>query len=241
MLSNGRDSYGQEKSESLFIHGHVIRQANAIGILIETSCIQAGLQLWRSLFEAYVVCEFFADNRRGNPQLLLDYISHSLLRSSIRNKENYNKLCKEKGKVFHYDKSDIDNMKSIFECRFGKSYADYSWAKPTMENTPKFGDFLDAINSELTIFYHLSSKEIHPTLGHRFALAGVSLPLPMIPMLPINHIFNVKEIYLEYLTAKILVRMTNRVGDFLILDEALRERLESLKTLGKDVLDKLKQ
>ncbi len=61
----------------------------------------------------------------------------------------------------------------------------------------------------------------------------------MIPMMPINDVFNLEEMYLDYLTAKPLVQMTSRISDFLILDESLLKRLESLRKLGKDVLNKL--
>ena len=91
----------------------------------------------------------------------------------------------------------------------------------------------------MEIFYHLSSKEIHPTIGHRFVLADESLPLPMIPMMPINDVFNMEEMFLDYLTAKPLVQITSRISDFLILDESLLKRLESLRKLGEDVLRKL--
>ncbi len=109
--------YDQNMAESwLFIHlyNHAIHQANAIAILFETSCIREGLQLWRSLFEAYAICEFFAKNRCEHPQLPQDYVCHSLLRSWIRQKEDYNALCKEKGREPNYDESDISQMKSMF-------------------------------------------------------------------------------------------------------------------------------
>ena len=237
-----KGTYDQEKAKSwvyMHLYGHAVRQANTIGILIEESCIQSGLQLWRSLFEAYVICEFLAIHCSENPQIFRDYISHSLLRSWIRSKENYNNICKEKGKESRYDESEICSMKEIFKCKFVSLGRDYSWARSIFEYIPDFRNILDRVDSDMEIFYHLSSKEIHPTIGHRFALAGLSLPLPMIPMMPINDVFNLEEMYLDYLTAKPLVQMTSRISDFLILDESLMKRLESLRKLGKDVLNKL--
>ena len=236
-----KGTYDQEKAKSwVYIHlyRHAVRQANAIGILIEESCVQEGLQLWRSLFEAYVICEFLAIHCSENSQIFQDYISHSLLRSWIRSKEDYNNICKGKGKESHYDESEICSMKEIFKCKF-KSYEDYSWARSVFEDIPNFLNILDRVDSDMKIFYRLSSKEIHPTIGHRFALAGVSLPLPIIPMIPPGDVFNLKETYLDYLTAKLLVQMTSRISDFLILDESLMKRSESLRKLGKDVLNKL--
>ena len=45
--------------------------------------------------------------------------------------------------------------------------------------------------------------------------------------------------FLDYLTAKPLVQITSLISDFLILDESLLKRLESLRKLGDDVLRKL--
>lgn len=237
-----KEIYDQEKAKSwiyMHLYGHAVRQANAIGILIEESCIQSGLQLWRSLFEAYVICEFFAIHCSESPQIFRDYISHSLLRSWIRSKENYNNICKEKGKEPCYDESEICYMKEIFKCKFGSLNKDYSWARSIFEDIPNFINILDRVDSDMEIFYHLSSKEIHPTIGHRFVLAGLRLPLPMIPMMPINDVFNMEEMFLDYLTAKPLVQITSRISDFLILDDSLLKRLESLTKLGDDVLRKL--
>lgn len=234
--------YDQKSAESwVFMHlyGHAVDQANAIGILIERSCMQAGRQLWRSLFEAYVICEFLTIHRSKNAQIFQDYLSHSLLRSWIRYKGNYNNLCKEKGKDPHYDESEICWMKEKFKYKFGHLGNDYSWAKSIFEDKPTFRKMLDLIDSDMKIFYHLFSKEIHPTPGHRFVATDMCLPLPIIPIMPVNDVFNVEELYLEFLTAKPLIQMTNRASDFLILDESLRKRSEFLRALGNDVLDKL--
>ena len=234
--------YDQKKAKAwvyTHLYGHAVRQANAIGILIEKSCIRSGFQLWRSLFEAYAICDFLVNSCKDTPQVFQDYISHSLLRSGIRHKENYNNLLREKGKNLYYDESEISWMKEIFKCKFGPLGDDYSWTRSIFEDTPDFKKILNNMDSDMKIFYHLSSKEIHPTIGHRFALAGLSLPLPMIPIMSIKDLFNLEEIYLDYLTAKPLVQMTSHISDFLTLNESLRERLESLRTLGKDVLNEL--
>ena len=235
-------TYDREKAKSwvcMHLYGHAVRQATAIGILIEESCVQAGFQLWRSLFEAHVICDFLVSSCQNTPQVFQDYISHSLLRSGIRHKTKYNELCKKKEKEPHYKESDIDYMKCLFRCKFGSKARDYTWAKCKFGFEPTFSKILEYVDNDMEIFYNLSSKEIHPTLGHRSVITDLSLPLPTIPILPINDVFNVEEMYLDHLTAKSLVQMTSRVNDFLNLDESLRERLESLKELGKDVLDKL--
>ena len=237
-----KGTVAEENAKSMvYIHlyGHAVRQANAIGILIEESCVRAGFQLWRSLFEGHVICDFLVNSCNDTPQVYRDYISHSLLRSDIRHKEKYNKLRMKKGREPYYDESEICLMRQIYKCKFGSLGDDYSWAKSILGRSPKFKGILDRTKSDLEIFYHLGSKEIHPTFGHRFVLAGVSLPSPLIPMMPIRDVFNLDEIYLDYLTAKPLVHMTSQIGDSLICDESMRQNFTSLQALGKDVLDKL--
>ena len=230
--------YDEEKAKYwIFMHlyQHAVCQANAIGILIEKSFYRGVLQLWRTLFEAYVLCEWFAEHHRENPRLFQDYISHSLLRSWIRYMDNHNKLCKKKGRDAKYDESEIKVMKSMFKNRF-RSYRDYSWAEPTLGETPRFRDLMDDVNAEEKVLYRLSSQEIHPTLGSRFVLRDISLPLQPVPM-P----FTGATSTLDYATARTLTQMTSRVSDFLVLNKSLQERLESLIALSNDVLDKLKK
>ncbi len=235
-------SYDQQQAKSwivVHLYGHAVRQANAIGILIEQSCIRAGLQLWRSLFEAHVICDFLVKSCKDTPQVYQDYISHSLLRFAIRHKENYNKLRREKRKQPYYDESEICSMIQQFKRKYGSPSNDYSWTKSILGNSTKFRTILDRTESDMKIFYDLSSKEVHPTIGHRFALAGVRLPLPMVPLMPFNDEFKIEQMYLDYLTAKPLAQMTNQVGDTLVLDEPMRQHFASLQALGTDVVGKL--
>ena len=222
--------FDEEKAKNwvfLHLYRHAVCQANAIGILIEKSSFRGVLQLWRSLFEAYTLCKWFAKNHGENPRLIQDYIGHSLLRSWITYMDNYNKLCKKKGRKIQYDESGIKIMRSMFEDRFG-SYSDYSWTKPTLGKTLKFRDLMNDANEEDKVLYRLSSQEIHPTLGNRFLLKGVSLPLQVFPM-P----FTGATSSLDYATARTLTQMTSRVSDFLVLNKSLQERLESLIALTR--------
>lgn len=186
-----------------------------------------------------MICDFIVNSCKERPQVYQDYISHSLLRFAKRFKENYNRLRVENGKEPYFNESEICTINQQLKCRFGSAIKDYSWAKSVFGSSPTFRTILDCTESDLKIFYDLSSKEVHPTIGHRFVLADVRLPLAMVPMMPINDEFKIDQMYLDYLTAKPLARMTKQVGDNLDLDEPMRQHFESLQALGTDVVDKL--
>ena len=242
------ETYDLQAAKSyVFMHlyTNASQQANAIGLLIEKS-YWAGWQLWRTLYEAHVVCEFLARFCSERPQVFRDYISSTLLRSWIRQRESYNELCGRSGKEPHYAESVISHMKSTYKEKFRSEIRDYGWAQPVFqENNPGsrvlFADILKKIGDGMNIFYRCASQEIHPTLGHRFALLTTSLPLLSVPMLPGNGPFSYREMALDYLTANVLRKITNRVTDFLNLDGDWRTRWDCLSKLSEDVLAKLKQ
>lgn len=227
------------------LYNYVVQQANAIFVLIENSFIQNGLQLWRSLFEASVICEFLAENQEQYPNLCQDYITHSMFLMWIRHKKDYNTYWQKKGNEPYYDASVISKMESELTRKFGKKYrANYSWTRPSFGKLLPFGTMLDRIdgNEQLSFFYNLSSKEIHPTLGHRFLSLGFVLPPPIVPMLPCGegHMFrNYNEMLLDYITVKVLLRITKRAKDFLALDDEMQQRSDSLVLTGEQVLERL--
>ena len=235
----------QAATSHVFMHLYTSanQQANAIGLLIEKSC-WAGWQLWRTLYECHAVCEFLARFCNEHPQVFRDYISHTLLSSWIRQRESYNELCKRSGKEPHYDELIIADMRSTYKDKFKSSIQDYGWAQSIFqEKKPgsriRFAEILEKIGDDMSIFYRRASEEIHPTLGHRFALLTTSLPLSAVPMLPGNGPLSYRVMSLDYLTAKLLREITSRVTDFLDLNEDLRTRWDCLSKLGDDVLDKL--
>ena len=121
------ETYDLQAAKSyVFMHlyTNASQQANAIGLLIEKS-YWAGWQLWRTLYEAYVVCEFLARFCSEHPQVFRDYISSTLLRSWIRQQESYNELCGRSGKEPHYAESVISHMKSTYKEKFGSGIRDY--------------------------------------------------------------------------------------------------------------------
>ena len=232
----------------VFLHlfDHAVQQANAIFFLLEASFIQPGLQLWRSLLEASVICDFIAKNQAQNPKMCQDYLVHTLLRMWIRHKKDYNRHWQRKRKEPYYNPAEISMMESDFERTFGRSYNDdYSWTRPSIGKSLKFSDMLEGIegHERLMLYYRLSSKEIHPTIGSKYVILGLSsLPLPIVPMLPRGdgHVFSsFDEMYLDRLTVEVLLLITNRVGSFLTLDSELKQSLSAILADGRSVLRKL--
>lgn len=241
------DAYDIEAAKShVFMHlyTNASQQANAIGLLIWESH-QAAWQLWRTLYEAYVVCEFLARYCGEYPQVFRDYISGTLLRSWIRHRESYNRLAGRSGRKPHYDESVISQMKSVYQRKFGSRSQDYVWATSVFQRKPKsrvtFKDISDKVDDDMKVFYRVTSEEIHPTLGHKFALLTTSLPLLQVPMMPGSGPFSYQEMSLDYLTASALRKITVRVPDFLNLDGEWRTRWAGLSRVAENVLDKLKQ
>ena len=244
------DTHDPKKARSwIFSHlcRHATQQANALFQLLESSFIQPSLQLWRSLFEATVICEFIAENMACHPRLCQDYIGHTWLRALIRHHEDYNEYWQAKKNKHYYDPSVAKMMKSALKKRFGKSYnSNYAWTKPSFSksvNISEMSELLDG-HTQLSFFYRLSSKEIHPTLGQRYAILGFSFPLPIVPMAPHGdgHIFNsFNEMYLDVLTVKTLIQLIGRVTDFVKLERSTQQQLKSVLHLGNTVLVELEK
>lgn len=221
------------------LYQHAIHQANAIYILFSTSHVSQGFQLWRSLFETHVICEFL-HSHLSNSELIRDYISHTLLRSWIRMKEGVNKLCENDGVKFKYSESQIIRCKELYESKGWNLNEDYAWAKPTLKVARcRFHHILSHVASDMALFYRISSMEIHPTPGQRFALLGTCLPLPAVPMFLFG-VVDREELQLDYLTAKVIHRVTCRADAFISFDDDMRDRLESLKAKGTDALEERK-
>ena len=224
----------------LDLYTNAIHQANAIYVLYSTSHISQGFQLWRSLFETHIICEFLSRNKI-NPQLLRDYISHTLLRSWIRMKKGVNSLCVDREEEPKYDMSQIAECKKIYESKGWKLNEDYAWANSSMnKNRVTFRDIMNQVDSDMAIFYRVSSMEIHPTLGQRFAYLNLNLPLPAVPMSLLG-VHGTEELQLDFVTAKVLHSVTCRTDTFVSLDDNMKERFEKLRSRGKNVLEERKR
>ena len=221
------------------LYQHAIHQTNAIYVLFSTSHVSQGFQLWRSLFETHVMCEFL-HSHLSNSELILDYISHTLLRSWIRTKEDVNEYCGSNGLEMKYHESQIARCKDLYKSKGWKLNEDYAWAKSALKATPcRFRHILSHVASDMALFYRISSMEIHPTPGQRFALLGMCLPLPAVPMFPFG-VVDTDELQLDFLTAKVIHKVTCRADEFIAFDDSMRVRFESLKAKGTDVLEERK-
>ena len=222
------------------LYQHAIRQANAIYVLFLTSHFSQGFQLWRSLFEAHVICEFLS-RHISNKVLIQDYISHTLLRSSFRMMERVNELCEHDGMELKYTESRITSLKDLYKSKGWKPSEEYAWAQSVLgKKRITFHDILGQVDSDMAVFYRLSSMEIHPTMGQRFVLLGIGLPLSAVPT-SVFGVIDKEELQLDFLTAKVLHRVTCRADRFICFDEGMGKRLESLKTSGLNVLEERKR
>ena len=221
------------------LYQHAIHQANAIYVLFSTSHISQGFQLWRSLFETHVMCEFL-HSHLSNSELIQDYISHTLLRSWIRMKKGINELFESDGLEMKYHESQIARCKDSYKSKGWKLNEDYAWAKLVLKEEPcRFHHILRHVASDMALLYRISSMEIHPTPGKRFAILGKCLPLPAVPMFLFG-VVNREELHIDFLTAKTIHRITCRADEFIAFDDGMRDRFESLKAKGTDVLEERK-
>ena len=107
------------------LYGHAICQANSIYALFSHFYVSQGFQLWRSIFEAHVICEFLSQHL-SNPILFQDYIAHTLLRSWIRTQEGMNAMCKKSGQRHERALSDFVDGNSPYSgaaiCTIGETW-----------------------------------------------------------------------------------------------------------------------
>ena len=233
----GKYSYIQAASWAFtYLFEHAISQASATYALFATSFVSSGFQLWRSLFESHVICEFLNKNL-SNSILLQDFISHTLLLSWIRMKDDANALCRTNGTNDIYDSRQIIVLKELYQSRGWKLSDEYAWARSAFEGKKcTFRDIRNQVSSDMSLFYRIASREIHPTLGQRFALLDTHLPLPAVPINSVS-VVDYQEAQLDFLTANVLDRVTLRVDSFCTLDDDLADRLNLLKELGRKVLE----
>ena len=151
------------------LYGHAICQANSIYSLFSHSYVSQGFQLWRSLFEAHVICEFLS-RHLSNSILFQDYIAHTLLRSWIRTQKGANAICKKNGQQPRYDISEIAKCEKLYRSKSWKMGEEYAWANSVVQRKSEkqrivFRYFLDQVDSDMSELYRISSMELHSTLG----------------------------------------------------------------------------
>ena len=209
-----------------------VQDANAVAILESESLWGQAINLWRSLFETDVVCQYVAD-RSLNDHLACRYVVHSIIRATVHRWEEVNRICCRHGKAAHYTTDEIERSKNVYKEQVGKWGKDYVWTgEPKHDN---FNKVAQATNSDM-LFYRIANNEVHPTFGESTVLTSLSLPLPAIPLLPFGITHDAGELSLEFQTAKLLSNTIRRVTDCTTLDSHLQDSVTALKGLAETVL-----
>ena len=74
-----------------------VQDANAVALLRSESLWSQAINLWRSLFQTDVVCQYVGD-RSSNDHLPCRYVIHSIIRPTVRHLEEFNATCRALGK-----------------------------------------------------------------------------------------------------------------------------------------------
>ena len=212
-----------------------VQDANAVALLRSESFGSQAINLWRSLFEADVLCQYIAD-RPTDVHLTCRYAIHSIIRSSVRRWEEFNKICCRLGEPAYYTTEEIDRSKKLYKELIGKWAEDYAWTHNPGHKT--FNTIAQAINSDM-LFYRVANNEVHPTFGEAAMLTGLRLPLPAVPLLPVGVNHDLGEMSLEFQTAKLLSSTIRRVTDYTSLTTNLQDSLTDLTGLAETVLRNL--
>ena len=210
-----------------------VKDANAVALLRSKSLTSQALNLWRSLFQTDVVCQYVGNGTLGDDHLTCRYAIHSIVRPTVGRWEEFNKIRSHLGKPEYYTAEEIERLSVAYKKVIGK-WGDYTW---TCEYT-KFEEIAQATNSDM-LFYRIANNEVHPTIGQSEVVSDLTLPLPAISLLPPGIDHTVGELSLEFQTAKLLSNTTRRVTDYTTLTTHLQDILTTLKELSEEVLQKL--
>ena len=206
-----------------------VQDANAVALLTRESLSKQAINLWRSLFETDVICQYIA-KKPSDVHLACRYAIHSIIRSTVRRWEEFNRHCCGLGKPAHYSTKEIEHRKSLYRAQVGEWGNDYAWTK----EHKSFGAIAQDTRSEM-IFYRVANNEVHPTFGETMMLSDMRLPLPAVPLLPIDITYNAGQLSVEYQTARLLTNTTGRATDYTTLPTHLQDGLTALEQLGESV------
>ena len=209
-----------------------VQDANAVALLRSKSLWNQALNLWRSLFETEVVCNYIGNSSLGD-HLACRYVIHSKLRKSFRRWEQFNETCRRLGKDEEYSAAEIQIQKDAYREEFEDQRGDYAWTRKRNHDT--FEKIAQATNSDM-LFYRIASNEVHPTFGEDASVIDTSLPIPVIPLLPVGVAYDEGELLLEFQTANSLNNTINRVTDYTTMPVELQHSLTDLKKLAEEVL-----
>lgn len=212
-----------------------VHDANAVALLRSASLSSQAFNIWRSLFQTNVVCQFIANKASNDQHLTCRYVVHSIIRATVRRWEEFNETCCRQGKPPHYSTEEIDHQKSVYEEVVGKWGKDYVWTGE--HNT--FRTLAKVTKSDM-LFYQVSNNQVHPTFGISEVVTGFNLPLAAVPLVPVGVTHDVGELSLEFQTAKLLSDTTRRASGYTALTTHLKERMQTLKELAATVLRDLR-
>ena len=244
ILAHTRGSCDQMKVREwvyLSLFQKAVQDANGVALLTSKSLWSQAINLWRSLFETDVVCQYIGD-RLSNDHLACHYLIHSIVRPTIIRWEAFNKNCLRIGQPQYYPLEEIERRKQfykqVFKKDFGKSGGNYDWTVDRKHTS--FHLISEATKCDM-LFYRIANNEVHPTFGVAAALTDLRLPLPVVPLLPLANTPEDGELTLEYQTARILENTTQRASDFIMLRSDFYGPINTLLKLAEEVSRKLAQ
>ena len=211
-----------------------IQDANAVALLRSKSLSSQALNLWRSLFETDVVCQYVGKRSQEDDHLACRYAIHSIIRSTVRRWEEFNRLCRRLEMPECYTTEEINRRKAMYKKVIGNWGRDYTWTG----GHDTFEKIAQASNSDM-LFYRIANNEVHPTIGQSEMIIDLTLPLRAMPLLPIGNALDAGELSLEFQTAKLLINTTRRVTDYTTLTTHLQDSLATLMEFSEEVLQDL--
>ena len=210
-----------------------VQDANAVALLSRESLWSQALNLWRSLFQTDVICQYIAANS-SRDHLACRYVMHSIIRSTVLRWQAVNETCTRLDKPAEYSAQEIERRKDVFRKHLGKwRGGGYAWTGCAKHRD--FRQIAESVDADM-LFYQIANNEVHPTFGDVVVATGLRLPLPAIPLLPIGITHSVGEMSLEFQTAKVLSDTTQRVTEYVTLRLDLQDTMTTLKELSDAVL-----
>ena len=211
-----------------------VQDANAVALLRSKSLSSQALNLWRSLFETDVVCQYVGKRSQEDDHLACRYAIHSIIRPTVRRWKEVNKHRSRLGMPEDYTAEEINRRKAMYKKVIGNWGRDYTWAG----EHDTFEKIAQASNSDM-LFYRIANNEVHPTIGQSEMIIDLTLPLRAMPLLPIGTALDAGELSLEFQTAKLLINTTRRVTDYTTLTTHLQDSLATLMEFSEEVLQDL--
>ena len=218
-----------------------VQDANAVALMRRESLGGQAVNLWRSLFQTNVLCQYIGD-RLSDDHLTCRYLIHSISRPTVRRWEEVNKTRCRLGEQGCYSPEKIESQKQVYEDVFNKAFderrQEQEWTLDA--NHKSFEKLAQATNTDM-LFYRIANNEVHPTFGNHEIVTDLKLPLPSIPLLPKGITHDAGELSLEYQTARLLQNTTRRACDYIALPVELQGSLTTLNDLAKAVSKDLRR